>query len=163
MAIEILGFAIGDIVGIVALGVGIAGLLVAAITFYIGHTRGKKSEQLHISREIWDAMYAQQDSISILLKEDDPDYIKKIVLAINRLRDQLGYFVYLTEKGEINDPVVREYYRKQLRHTNGLAILMFANDKLNDFDGPQDILNLIRKYHVLTCEMEAYVKEFEQT
>jgi hypothetical protein len=132
MVTEILGFAIGDIVGIVALGVGIVGLLVTAITFYIGHTRGKKSEQLHI-RDIWDDMYAQQDSILKLLKEEDndPDYIKKIVLAINRLSDQLGYFVYLTEMGEINDPYVREYYRKKLVEIGRLVRVMSeTNDKL---------------------------------
>jgi hypothetical protein len=162
MAIEILGFAVGEMVGIVALGVGIAGLLVTAITFYIGHTRGKKSEQFHVSRELWDDMYAKQDSFTVL-RDDDPDFTMKAVFAINRIVDQLGYFVYLTEKGQIDDPIVREYYRKQLIHTNEVAILMSENDKLARHPGPQKIFDLIRKYHVLTGKMDAYKKEFKQT
>jgi hypothetical protein len=62
MAIDIFGFAvkpelsIGDLAAIVA-------LLVSSFTFYLSYTRSKKSEQIRISREIWDRIDAQEDII----------------------------------------------------------------------------------------------------
>ena len=38
---------------IVAIGVSLIALNVSIITFYIGHTQTKKSEQIRISRELW--------------------------------------------------------------------------------------------------------------
>jgi hypothetical protein len=39
---------------VIAIGLSLTALGVSVVQFYIGHTRAKKSEEIHISREIWD-------------------------------------------------------------------------------------------------------------
>jgi hypothetical protein len=54
MAIDIFGVSISDLIAIIAVGV-------TAVLFYIGHTRCKKSEQIRVSREIWDRIVPHEE------------------------------------------------------------------------------------------------------
>jgi hypothetical protein len=150
------------LIDIVALGVSITALGVSIVTFYIGHTRAKKSEEIRMSREIWDRIDAQEKIIEKWTVADrNTENNMKMINAMDSLTNEIDYFVYLVENGEINDSVVREYYRKRL-----LPIFMTAKfiDKQNpeskDYSGTQKILELIKKYHKVTGKMEDYKKEF---
>jgi hypothetical protein len=70
MALEILGFIIEPELSISDL-VGIAALVISAITFYVDHTRSKKSEQFHFSREIWNQIDEQEKIIEKWTVADD--------------------------------------------------------------------------------------------
>ena len=83
--------------------------------------------------------------------------------AMDSLINELDYFVYLTENGEIRDFTIREYYRKRL-----LPIFMtikYVKEWNPDYEDTrsQEILNLIEKYHMITGKMDEYRKEFKST
>lgn len=87
----------------------------------------------------------------------------KMVKAMNSLRIELDYFVYLAEKGEIRDSIVREYYRKRLFPIFGTA--KFIDKKYpgtGDYSGTREILNLIKKYHGIIHKTKEYEEEFIQ-
>jgi hypothetical protein len=55
---------------IIAISVSLTALGISVVTFYIGHTRAKKSEEIHISREIWDRIDLQQRIVEKWTEED---------------------------------------------------------------------------------------------
>ena len=102
----------------------ITALVITAITFYIEHTRNKTSEEIRVSREIWDRIdtleaIVEKWTIEDQSERDDMGMIK----ARDSLINKLDYFVYLAKKGEIKDSTVREYYRKRLLISLGLPNL----------------------------------------
>lgn len=144
--------------------ISIVALLVTAVTFYIGHTRSKKSDQIHISREIWDLIESQEEifeTISIADLSTDADKRIRIVKTMDSLGNELDYFVYLTKEGEIKDSVVTEYYRKRLLRIYGTA--KFIEKKYpgtGEYSGTGRIIDLIKKYHQITHKAKEYEKEF---
>jgi hypothetical protein len=104
MDIDIFGLSTRDFVAII-------------VTFYIGHTRSKKSEQIRVSREIWDRIDAQEEIFEKMTMEDMSSSIDnrmKLIKAIDSLTNELDYFVYLVEKDDIKNSIVREYYRRKI-------------------------------------------------
>jgi hypothetical protein len=75
----------------------------------------------------------------------------KMIKAMDSLINELDYFVYLIEKGEIKGSTLREYYRKRL--VNIFSTAIFINKAYPDSKGYseiQKILHLIQKYHKIT-------------
>lgn len=112
--------------------------------------------------EIWDRIETQEHIIEEWSVEDPVRRDgTKMIRALDSLKNELDYFVYLTEKGEIKDSVVREYYRKRL--LNIFVTARFINKQYPEsqyYSGTQEILNLIEKYHKLTDKMKEYREEF---
>jgi hypothetical protein len=155
MAIDFYGIGLSDILAIVALGVSTS-------LFYVGHTRSKKSDQIRISRDIWDRIETQEHIIEGWTVEDPVlrDGMK-VVRAMDSLKNELDYFVYLIEEDEIKEPYITEYYRKKLFEI--YATMSSINKKYPDakqYSGTREILDLIERYHGLTGKMKEYKEEF---
>jgi hypothetical protein len=163
MTLEILGFIIKPELSIADLA-GIAALVISAITFYVGHTRSKKSEQFRFSREIWDRIDEQEKIVEKWTVADDISRERERLNmgeSMESLKTELDYFVYLAEKGEIEDTVVSEYYRKRLFRI--YATIRWINKQYphaQKHSKTQDILDLIEKYHKLMNKMKEYRDEF---
>lgn len=85
----------------------------------------------------------------------------RMIKAMDSLRNELDYFVYLTKEGEIKDPIVIEYYRKRLFSIYGTA--KFVDKKYpgtGKYSGTDEILDLIKKYHEITHKTKEYEEEF---
>jgi hypothetical protein len=132
-------------VDIVSLGVSIISLLISTVIFYINHTRTKKSEEIRLSREIWDRIDAREDIIEKWTVGDQSnESTMNMINAMDSLTNEINYFVYLMENGEINKSVVREYYRKRLLHIFRTA--KFINKQkpgAREHCGTQKILDII--------------------
>jgi hypothetical protein len=159
VVINFYGIELSDIVSIAALSV-------STFLFYVGHTRGRRSEQFRFSLQVWDRIEAQEiiikdwnlegRYISTPLKKLDLQ--KALEKAVESLESQLTFFIHLTEKGEIKDRNVKEYYSGPL-----LAILVhaFSLDKQYPDPGPLKgrivkIIRLIERYHELIGRMKEY-------
>lgn len=151
-----------DIVAVVALVVSTMSLMIS----YISHAGIKKSEEIRISREIWDRIDAHEGIIEkwmemIITGDHNKEDNMKMINAMDSLTNEVDYFVYLTENREINDSVVRDYYRKRL-----LPIFRTAKSinkqypQSADYSGTQKILDLIQKYHKVIGKIGDYEKEF---
>jgi hypothetical protein len=147
-----------EIVAPLALAVSVISLTIS----YISHARTKKSEEIRISREIWDRIDVHEGIIEKWTIEDqNRENNMKMINAIDSLINEMDYFVYLTENREIKDSIVREYYRKRLLPIFKTA--QFINKQhpgSKDYSGTQKILNLIEKYHKAIGKIEDYKKEF---
>jgi hypothetical protein len=138
--------------------------LVTAFTFYIGHTRSKKSEQVRINRELLDRIESQEEIFETISTADlgsNADNRARMIKTINSLRNELNYFVYLTEKGGIKDSIVTEYYRKRLLPIYRTA--KFIEKKYpgtGEYSGTGKIVDLIEKYHQITHKTKKYEAEF---
>jgi hypothetical protein len=150
------------VIEIVALSVSVISLGISVVTFYINHTRTKKSEEIRMSREIWDRIDTHEDIIEKwTIGDRSVENNMEMINAMDSLANEMDYFVYLTENGEINDSVVREYYRKRLLPIFKTA--RFINKQYpesKDYSGTQKILGLIEKYHKAIGKIEDYNKEF---
>jgi hypothetical protein len=155
MAIDIYGIGLSDILAISA-------LVVSMSLFYVGHTRSKKSDQIRISREIWDRIENQEHIIEGWTIEDPVSRDEmKVVRAMNSLKNEMGYFVNLIEEGEIKEAFITEHYRKKLFDIYGT--MHYINKQYPDakqYSATQEILDLIRRYHDLTGKMKEYKEEF---
>ena len=95
MTIGIFGLSIIDFTTIM---ISIIALLVTAFTFYISHTRSKKSEQVRNSREIWDRIESQEEIFETVSTADlgsNADNRARMIKTLNSLQNELNYFVYL--------------------------------------------------------------------
>jgi hypothetical protein len=159
VAIEFYGIELGDIVAIVAL---VVSAVVSALLFYYGHTRGKKSEQIRIGREIWDRIETQYQIIKdwILEREavhHEPQSRKELRRAIRSLRNELRYFVYLTEEGEMKERLVLEYYRERMSEVqNNVRFINKLYADIRSYPEMQEILDLVKKYHILIGKIKEY-------
>jgi hypothetical protein len=151
-----------DIVAIVAL---VASAVVPALLFYFGHTRSKKSEQIRISREIWDRIETQYHIIKTwtLLKEPVRQSMESRIglkRARGTLRNELGYLVRLVEEDEIQEPFIFEYYQEKLFDIHFIAksIGKWYAD-IRGYREMQEILELVKKYHELTDKIKEYEAE----
>jgi hypothetical protein len=153
-----------DIIAIIPIILSLIALGVSFFAFYIPHRRAKKSEGIRVSREIWDRIDRQERFIENWTMQDHSsgDSLPPMK-AMDSLMNELNYFVYLTENGEIKDATIREYYRKRL-----LPIFMTVKtveDWNPDYEYaiPYEIVKLIEKYHNITGKMDVYRKEFKRT
>jgi hypothetical protein len=142
-----------------------AALLVAVFTWYIGHTRSKKSDQIRISREIWDHIDAEEKIIESWSQNDPSRSNLDMINALDSLVNELGLFVNFTKWGEIKDSTIRNYYRGRLlrifktaKFINKLTTKEHPEGK--DYSGAEDLLRLIEDYHKVIGKTEAYRKEF---
>jgi hypothetical protein len=149
---------------IIAIGVSLTALGISIVTFYIGHTRAKKSEEIHISREIWDRIDRPERIIEHWTMDDHSsgDSLPPMN-TMDSLMKELDYFVYLTENGEIKDPTIREYYRKRLLPIFMTVKTVEAWNADPEYAIHYEILKLIEKYHDITGKMDEYRKEFITT
>src|SRR5689334_11928612 len=100
-----------EIVAPLALAVSVISLTIS----YINYARTKKSEEIRISREIWDRIDAHEGIIEKwTIGDQNTENNMKMINAMDSLINEMDYFVYLTENREIKDSIVREYYRKRL-------------------------------------------------
>lgn len=84
-----------------------------------------------------------------------------MIKTIDSLRNELNYFVYLEEKGEIKDPIVTEYYRKRLLPI--YRTVKFIEKKYpgtGEYSGTGKIVDIIEKYHQITRKTKEYEAEF---
>jgi trans-2-enoyl-CoA reductase len=150
--------AVSDILAVAALAVSVISLGVSYTTL----RRTKKSEEIRISREIWDRIDAHEGIIEKWTLGDHSDEDnRKAIGAIDSLINEMDYFVYLTENREIEDPVVRDYYRKRLIPIFRTAKFIDKQDpQSTNHSGTQKILGLIEKYHKVIGKTRDYEKEF---
>ena len=86
---------LSDVLSVVA-------VIVSVTTFSIGYMRSKKSERIRVSRDLWESIRTQNriiDEWSSKMDANPPELTK----ALDSLKSDLGYFVYLIEKGEIKE------------------------------------------------------------
>jgi hypothetical protein len=118
MALEVYGFGLSDIIAIAALAVS----SVTVSILYVGHTKRTRSEQFHFALEIMDRITAQVNIIERWLDLGKVDREReKINLydTLVTLSNELTFFIYLTDKGEIGNPTVRSYFAGPLTDVLG--------------------------------------------
>src|SRR5919106_3390043 len=141
-----------DIISIIAL---VASVTVPVIIFHFTQTRNKRSEQVRICREIWDGIGIQNRSIHDwpLLETEDRKPLKKYM---EYLKNDLSYFVFFVEKGEIEDRNVLEYYRTRIseveRNIKKITSMGSAYADIRNYEETKEIQRLVRKYFELTEE-----------
>jgi hypothetical protein len=97
---------------VVAIVVSVTAIVVSLVLFRIGQRSTEKTEQVRICREIWSGIGTQNRLIHEWpLGNNDRIKLKR---AMDSLKNDLGYFVFFVEKGEINDPDILEYYCKRV-------------------------------------------------
>lgn len=139
----------------VAIVLAAAAAIVSGLTFYFGYARNKKSEQIRISRDLWDGIRTQNRFIHQWpLTTKDPhsaDSRMELINALESLKDDLDYFVYLMREGEIEAPIIRQYYRRQLRdakiHFN-VKMIETQHSEMQKYT--KKVLDLIEEYYLLT-------------
>ena len=84
----------------VATGLSLIALSVSIVTFIIGHKQTKKSEQIHISREVWINIDAHEEFLEKWTMEKDPKKRDdlKMIYVLDSLKSELRYFVLLRQK-----------------------------------------------------------------
>jgi hypothetical protein len=153
-------------VDVISLIVSIVSLLVSAgvsiCIFYVGHKRTKKSEEIHISREIWDRIDMYESIIEKWTVEDrSSENTLEMINAMDSLTNELGYFVYLMENREITNYVIREYYRKRLLPVfRTLKFIDKQYPESKESSGTKKVYELIEKYHKVVGKREDYNTEF---
>ena len=153
------GIEYSGIIAIFALGVAIAAFIVQ----YFSHKRSERSEQISLSRDIWDRIENQYTIIKVwtLLKEtvrQSKESRIDLKRALGALKNELGYFVTLVEKGEIKELFILEYYQKKLFDIHFIAksIGRWYAD-IRSYPEMREILDLVKRYHELT----GMIKEYE--
>lgn len=154
MAIDIYGIGLSDILAIAA-------VVTSVSLFNVGHTRSKKSDQIRISREIWDRIETQENIIEGWTTEDPVlrDGME-VVRAMDSLKTSWN-ILYIINQGEIRELFITEYYQKKLLDI--YATMHFINKKYPDtkqYSRTWEILYLIERYHKLTGKMKEYEEEF---
>ena len=142
----------------------VAAVIVSVALFSIGYTRSKKSEQIRISRDLWDGIRTQSRIIHEwpLKNDSTPQSRMDLIRTLDSLENDLRYFVYLIKKKEIKEPIIKEYYQKQLRDVD-----VDANVKLIGRQHPemkrytQEIIDLIKEYDSLAGKKRKYKIGFE--
>jgi hypothetical protein len=111
--------------------------------------------------EIWDRIAAKIHLIMRWAELGDKAYEEEgIILAdvLDALKGELKFFVFLNEKGEINNRDVREYYREASYEV--LLPALFLKNKYPDTDyewaSSVAIISLIEKYHKLIGKMKEF-------
>src|SRR5215216_7754138 len=154
-----------DVYGV---GLAAAALIVSVVLFIIGHKRSKKSEQVRISRYIWESIRIQYRIIhewpmkdNATLQSEDSQKIADSQMEVRRalylLNDDLSYFVYLVDKGEIVDSSILEYYRKQLSHVHvDVNHIMSWYPHVKEYRPSHEIIEHIKKYDSLLGKKKKY-------
>ena len=143
-----------------------AAVIVSVALFYFGHRRSKKSEQIRISRDLWQDIRTQNRFIHEwpLKNDQSADSLMKLISALESLEDDLRYFVHLIEIEEIKEPIILEYYGIQLH-----AVKVYSNVEFIGKQHPMmkeytwGILGLIKEYHSLLAKKKKYKISFRRT
>jgi hypothetical protein len=141
-----------------ATGLSLVALGVSIVTFVISHKHTKKSEQIHISRELWINIDANEEFLEKWTAENDPNKRDdlKMVYVLDSLKSELRYFVLLT-KTEMKDDGIREYYGdKLLRICKTILHINKLYPDSKAYSGTEEILNLIEEYHEIIGKSENY-------
>jgi hypothetical protein len=148
----------------------ITAIIAAAAVFTIGlnwhyhstqEKRSRKYEQVRISREIWVEVLKQNRLIHEWpLDNTDSlgniDY-KKLKREMDSVKNDLDYFVYFFEKGEITEPDILGYYRKRvvdIRNNIGLITKQGVYSHVKGWDETKEILGGIERYLEKTNEFK---------
>jgi 5-bromo-4-chloroindolyl phosphate hydrolysis protein len=77
---------------------------------------------------------------------------------MDSLKNDLDYFVFFVEKGEINEPDILRYYRKKLSsvktNVNEISKYHPTYIDVKDYEETKEILGLIKKYYDLTDKIK---------
>jgi hypothetical protein len=128
-------------------------IFVSGLLFYFGYRRGKKSEQVRISREIWNEILKQNRFIHEWPIAEASERIK-LKRYMDSLRNDLDYFVFFVKEGEISERKILQYYRKKVTdikaNINEIYKSYPSYIDVKDFQETKEILGLIEKYNELT-------------
>jgi hypothetical protein len=145
------------VLAVAAIVVSGAAVGVTIVLFRIGQKRSKKSEQIRISREIWNEILKQNRFIHEWPIAEASDRIK-LKRYMDSLRNDLDYFVFFVEKGEITEPHILQYYRKKVTdiksNVNEIYKSYPAYIDVKDYKETKEILGLIEKYYELTNKIK---------
>lgn len=115
--------------------------------------RAKKHEQFRICREIWIELLRQNRLIHEWPLVDEPDY-KMLKRYMDSLKNDLDYFVFFVEKGEINEPDILEYYLKRVDDVDkNIKLISKGVSGMEGWDETKEVLALINKYKELTWNL----------
>jgi hypothetical protein len=147
------------IISIVVTG-GIA--LAAFLIQYYRHKRSERSEQIGLSREIWDRIETQYNTIKgwALAREEDRqsrDGRINLKRSLVTLKNELKLFVKLVEIGEIKEGFLREYYQGGLSNVHFFVkSISRSYADIRAYPETKEILELIKKYHELIGKTKEY-------
>jgi hypothetical protein len=138
-----------------AIAIGVSG-----VSFYFGYRRSKKSEQVHISREIWNEILKQNRLIHRwpIAGAGDRNLLKRYM---DSLIIDLDYFVFFVKEGEISERKILQYYRKRVIDIKANINEVYsyeAYEDVKDFNETKEILGLIEKYNKLTDKFKEDTK-----
>jgi hypothetical protein len=121
---EFLGVKIAPDIGDIA---AIAALIASALIFWFGYRRTRYSEQIKIARELMDRIDIKNQKLDEYLEKnplqviEQPDgSLKKVDMSYEQVEDfsrhfrevlsEIEYYVYLSEKEELENKNVKRYY-----------------------------------------------------
>lgn len=110
MANDFSGISVDLALSFLAIVISAAAIVVSLVTFRIGQKSLKVSEQVIISKEIWDAASPLNNKLHEYIS-GTPDF-KELRLTMTSLRDELEYFLFLADKKVIKEPNILYHYYK---------------------------------------------------
>jgi hypothetical protein len=144
VASDFSGIIVGLVLPVSAIVVSGAAIVVSIVLFRIGQKSLKVSEQVIISKEIWDGIRPLNNKLHewIFGTHD----FKELRLIMNSLRDDLNYFAFLAGTGVLNDTYTLYYYSTRISVIKANVIEInktYANVK--DWDVSKEIVEIIQE------------------
>ena len=102
---------------ILSFGLGVAAILFSYYNFRVSRARTSKSEQIKISRDLWEHITEKFDKIQEIANTKEWNKIGQKDVELKDLWTlvrEINYFAYLILIGEIKDDTVLNYYKKPL-------------------------------------------------
>jgi hypothetical protein len=119
--------------------------------------RSRKYEQFRICREIWNEILKQNRFIHEWPIEGANDRMK-LKRYMELLKNDLDYFVFFVEKGELYEPSILQYYRKKVSSVKAnvgeISKYHPTYIDVKDYQETKDIMSLIDKYYGLTARFK---------
>jgi len=136
-----------DISEIITISIAALAVIVSVLSW----TRSRKSEQVRISKEIWDDIGPRIRAIHEWpFERGEPDFIK-LKREMDFVKNDLGYFVFFVEKGEIRDRDILEYYNDRMNDVDKNMQRIMNNYLITkEWEEVKEILEFIKKYFKLT-------------
>lgn len=137
------GIIVGLALPLSAIFISGAAIVVSIILFHIGQKSLKVSEQVIISKQIWDGVGPLNNKLHEWIF-GTPDF-KELRFIMNPLRDDLNYFGFLIGSGVINEPNIIYYYSTEIfdiKKNVDEINKTYAN--VREWDVSKEILELIQ-------------------
>jgi hypothetical protein len=145
---------------ILTFSLGVIALVLSTHNFYVNRTRTSRSEQIRISRDLWEHINEKYDPIREKgtkgWPKDESGNIDVPWPLFTSLFREIDYFAYLVLENEIKDEVVISYYKHYLSDYIETILTDYASPNIRHdlYENYYYFERLVRKWGIKRPEEE---------